>query len=130
MPGKREDFAGFFLAGFKVGGIDQAASRCCLQCCLDDNHLCCINNQRDGGLQRESFDDFPHQFGFIAAFGDRNAHIQRVRAKIDLIAGNLEHAVIIFRQQQPLEGAGTLRVEPRADHERRGLLLESHRLNR
>jgi len=42
---------------------------------------------------------FSLHFRFVAAFGDGHADIEGMRAKIHLVAGNLEHAVVVLSQQ-------------------------------
>ena len=65
--------------------------------------------------------------GFVDAFGQRHAHVEQVRATLDLVARDAEHAVVLVGQQQALDFATALGVDPLADQRRRRVLAQLER---
>ena len=122
--------ARFVFAGFQVGGVYQAASRSGAQRGFRYVGFGRIDNQGGGRLQRKALDQFLHQLSFVAAFGDCHAHVQSMRAGFQLVSCDLEHPVVILRQQKLLKGSRTLRVQSFANQEWHRLLLNRHRLHR
>jgi len=125
-----ENASGFGVASLKVGGVDQTAPRRGLECGFNHFGFSRVDHQRHRYFEGKSLHQSVHHFRFVAAFGDGHADIEGMRAKIHLVAGNLEHAVVVLSQQQALEGAGTLRIEALTDDKGRRLLLDSHCLDR
>ena len=58
---------------------------------------------------REQLDDARHLLGFVGALGERDAHVEHVRAGLRLLARDAHDAVVVVGQQQPLHGARALR---------------------
>ena len=125
-----ENASGFGVASLKVSRVDQTAPRNSLKSRLDHIGFSRIDHQWHRHFEGKSFHQSAHHLRFVAAFGDGYANIEGMRAKIHLVAGNLEHTVVVLSQQQALEGAGTLRIEALTDNKGRRLLLDCHCLDR
>ncbi len=113
----------------QVDAVDNAASRVDLERRLDDVGIGAVDDQRriDAHLQR--LDDGAHLIRLIAAFGDRDAQVERMRATFDLRPRDLQDAVIVVREEQTLDGARPLGIDPLTDEQRRRLLTQVDRVH-
>ncbi len=124
--GQGEDLVGLAAAGFQVGGIDQAASGSGLEGDLEHVQLGGIDDQRDVDAQLELLDDIAHQVELVRALGHGAGDIQRVGAAGDLLAGELQDAVVVLLQQHLLELARALGVAAFAEQRRRRILAHGN----
>ena len=113
----------------QVDAVDDAASRVDLERCPDDVGVGAVDDQRriDAHLQR--LDDGAHLIRLVAALGDRDAQVERMRATFDLRPRDLQDAVIVVREEQTLDGARPLGIDPLADEQRRRLLTQVDRVH-
>ena len=89
----------------EVDAVDDAASGIHLERSLDDIGVGAVDDERrvDAHLQR--LHDRAHLLGLVAALGDRDADVERVRAALDLRARDAEDAVVVVGEEQALDRA-------------------------
>ena len=109
--------------------IDHCPARVDLQRCLEHLGLGGVDHQRQLDVHRQLLEQPDHLILLVGALGHRHAHIEQVRTAIDLLARDLQCAVVIVLQQQALDLARAKRVDPLADHRWRRLLAQCHRLD-
>ena len=86
-----------------------------------------VDHQRRLDAHREQLVDDRHLLGLVAALGERDADVEHVRAGLDLLARDLEHAVVVVGEQELLDLARALRVHALADEQRARLLVQRRR---
>ena len=64
------------------------------------------------------------------ALGQRDADVEHVRARLHLLARDVEDALVVVGEQQPLHLARALRVHALADEQRRRILVQRDRAHR
>ena len=74
-----------------------------------------VDHDRRLDGHREQLDDLRHLLGFVAALGDRDADVEHVRARLDLLARDVGDALVVVGEQQALHLARALRVDALAD---------------
>ncbi len=121
---QRQDGVAALAPVLEVDAVDDATPRVRLERRVDHVGVGAVDDQWrvDAHLQR--FHDGAHLVGLVAAFGHRNAEVERMRAAFDLPACDAEDAVVVVGQQQPLDRARSLRVHALTDEQRRGLLVQ------
>ena len=83
-----------------------------------------VDHERRLDAHRQQLDDLRHLLGFVAALGQRDADVEHVRAGLDLLARDVEDALVVVGQQQALHLARALRVDALADEQRRRILVQ------
>src|SRR5690606_18256706 len=81
----------------------------------DDVGLGGIDLERRLDTLGEELDEAPHLLGFVLALGERDAYVEEVRAALDLLAGDVDHALVVLRQEEALHHPRALGVDPFAD---------------
>ena len=112
---ERHDAIDALAAVLHVDGVDDRAARDRLERALDDARLGRVDHDRRLDGHREQLDDLRHLLRFVAALGDRDADVEHVRARIDLLARDVRDALVVVGEQQPLHFARALRVHALAD---------------
>ncbi len=111
---------------FQRHRVDDGAARIHRQRRVQHIGLGGVDHQRQLDIHRQLLDQLDHLLFFVGALGHGHAHVEHMRAAVQLFARHLDHAVVIVVEQQPLDLAGAKRVDALADHQRRGLLLQRH----
>ena len=111
-------------AVLEVDAVDDAAARIHLERRPDDVGVGTVDHQRrvDAHLQR--LDDSAHLLRLIAALGDGDAQVERMRATLHLRPRDAEDAVVVVGEQQAFDGARTLCVDPLTDEQGCRLLAQ------
>ena len=89
----------------QVDAVDDAPTRIHLERGVDDVRVGAVDDERrvDAHLQR--LHHGAHLVRLVAALGDRDTEIERVRAAFDLGAGDAEDAVVVVGEEQALHRA-------------------------
>ena len=89
----------------QVDAVDDPATGVHLEGSLDHIGVRAVDDERrvDAHLQR--LHDRAHLVGLVAALGDRHAHVEGVRATLDLGARDPEHTVVVVREEEALHRA-------------------------
>ena len=110
--------------GFEVDRVDDRPARVGFEPGLQDVRLGAVEHQRRLDRRAQALDDLDHLLRLVGAFGQRDAHVQQVRAAIDLGPRHLAQFVVLLGQQQPLHGPTALRVDALANEGWRRLLAQ------
>ena len=110
-----------------MGRVDEAASRRSFQCDFEHVQLGGVDHERDIHAHLQFLDDLAHQLHFVRALGDGAGDIECMRAEVHLLTGNFQNAVIILFEQEPLELARALGVQPLAEQGGRRVLPHGDR---
>ena len=101
----------------EIDAVDDAASRVDLERRLDDVGVGAVDDQRrvDAHLQR--LDDGAHLLRLVAALCHRDAQVERMRAAFDLRPGDAQDAVVVVGEEQALDRARSLSIDPLTDEQ-------------
>ncbi len=121
---QRHDGIDALPAVLHVDGVDDPATGDVLECSLDHIRLGRIDHQRRLHTHREQLHHLRHLLRFISALGKSDADVEHVRARVYLLARDLEDSLVIVGQQQSLHLARALRIDALAHQERRRVLVQ------
>jgi hypothetical protein len=107
-----------------VDGVDDRTSRDRLERALDHRGFRRVDHDRRVDGHRKQLDDLRHLLGFVAALGHRDTDVEQMRARLDLLTRDIRDPLVVFREQQPLHLARTLRVHALANEQRLRILIE------
>ena len=120
----RHDAVELVAAGLEVDRVDDRAAGDLLERAFDHLGLGRVDLDRRRLGQRDLLGHDPHLLVLVLALGQRHAHVEHVRAALDLVLGDLHESVVVVGEQQLLGLARALRVDALADHRRARLLHE------
>jgi hypothetical protein len=123
-----KDLISLGAACFEMRRVDETSSRRGLQGDFKNIQFSRIDHERDIHAHFEFLDHLAHQLHFVGTLGDCTGDVQGVCAVIDLFPGDLQDRIIILLEQEPLELARALGIEPLAKQGWRRIL--SHRQGR
>ncbi len=96
----------------------------------DHRRLGRVDHDRRLDGHRQQFHDLRHLLGFVGAFGERHAHVEHVRARVELLARHVGDPLVVVGEEEALHFARALRVHPLADEQRLRVLVEVDRAHR
>ena len=114
------------LAVFQVGRVEDGATAHVLQAGLHDLGFGGVQHQRSVGLGREPTGDLDHVGGAVTS-DVVDADVEDVGALLDLFAGHRRAGVVVAREHGFAELPGPVGVGALADHQERGVLMETDR---
>jgi hypothetical protein len=127
---ERHDVVDTLAAILHVDGVDDRAPGYVLQRGFDDVALCRVDHERCFDAHREQLHDLRHLLRLVSALGERDAHVEHMRAGVLLLARDFEDALVVIGQQQPLHLARSLRVHALANEQWRRFLTQRGRAHR
>jgi hypothetical protein len=99
---QRDDGVDALPAVLHVDGVHDPAAGDVLEGGLDDVGLGRVDDERRLDAHRQELHDLRHLLGFVGPLGERDADVQHMRARVDLIARDLENPLVVVGQKQPL----------------------------
>ena len=124
LLGERNDGVDALAAILHVDGVDDRTAGDVLQRRFDHRRLGGVHHDRRLDAHREQLHYLGHLLRFVTALGERDAHVEHVRTRFLLLAGDVEDPLVVVGEEQALHLARALRVDALADEQRRRLLAE------
>ena len=95
LPTERQDGVAALASALEVDRVHDRPPGIVLEGGLRDVGLGRIDDQRRFDGRAQAFDDLAHLVELVAPLSQRHTDVEQVGATLDLVAGDVEHAVVV-----------------------------------